>query len=299
MLSVLAYFLIFAVLFFVKQGGVPLIYRTSNSYYLFGGDTQQRFEEFDVNKKYDAIVLGSSHAYRGYDTRNFEKKGFNVYNLGSHGQSIFNTNTIVQNFVNKENCKLAILDIYPGTVQSNGFESSADLIANVSTDKAAFRIAKELEDIRSINMLVLRKLTHQFSKPFFEKENYVSGGYVAKRDSVRKSLNYKGYFAKYNPTEKNIEGLNNLLSYLKKEGIPCMVVNHPTPKEIDASKYEFYEKQISEIVELHGYEFKNFSHDHDLHSQHHFYDFHHLNESGAQIYNESLINYLQKKSLLN
>jgi len=298
-LSVLAYALIFGVLFFVKQGGIPLIYRTSNSYYLFGGDTQQRFVEFDISKKYDAIVLGSSHAYRGYDTRNFEKKGFNVYNLGSHGQSIFNTNTIVQNFVNKKNCKLAILDIYLGTVQSDGFESSADLIANISTDKAAFRIAKELEDIRSINMVVLRKLTHSFSKPFFEKENYISGGYVAKRDSVLKPINYKPFFKIYRPTEKNIEGLNNILSYLKKEGIKCIVVNHPAPKEIETSKYEVYEKQIGEIVDSYGFEFKNFSHDHNLHSQHHFYDYHHLNEAGARLYNESLINYLQQKSLLN
>ena len=89
-----------------------------------------------------------------------------------------------------------------------------------------------------------------------------------------------------------------MLSFFKKEKIHCIVVNHPAPKEIPQSRYSEYDAQIRSVVEPFGFEFKNYSHDHQLDSRNHFYDHHHLNEAGAAIFNQILIKYLRQKSLL-
>lgn len=299
LLSVLIYCAIFITLFLVKLGDTPLIYRTSNTYYLFGGDTYQRFHEFNKSDVYDAIILGSSHAYRGYNTEVFGSEGLKVFNLGSSGQSLFNTKVIESNLINKNNCKLVILDIYPGTLQSDGFESTADLIANVSSDKLALELAKEAQDIRSVNMLFLRYLTHKFAgKPYYEEKDYVSGGYVRNRDSVKTKLNYESYFKSYNSSNKNMEALGQILSGLKSKGIPCILVNHPAPKEISEEKYVRYIREMNELADSYGVEFKNYIHDHNLDSKNHFYDYHHLNYAGATIFNQRLIAYLREKSYL-
>ena len=298
-MSICIYFFVFLILFSLKLGDTPLVYRTSDAYHWFGGDTYQRFSEFEKNKNFDVIILGSSHAYHGYDSRIFKASGINAFNLGSSGQSIFNTEIIARNFVNQKNCKLVVLDIYPGTFQTDGFESSSDLIANVSSNNAAIEIAKGQKDIRVINMLVLRFLSHKFSKPIYQDEHYVEGGYVIKKDSVKKDYNFEPYLSEYELTSKNLNALKKMLLYFNEQNIKCIVVNHPMPTDISPDKFDLFNKEIQAIVNLTGHEFKNFALGHNLDTKNHFYDHHHLNHAGVSIYNEQLISYLRENSYLD
>ena len=298
-ISICVYFLVFVLLFSLQLGETPLVYRTSDAYHWFGGDTYQRFNEFEKNKKFEVIILGSSHAYHGYDSRIFKASALNAFNLGTSGQSIFNTELIAKNLLNHSNCKLVVLDIYPGTFQTDGFESTSDLIANISSHSAAIEIAKGQKDIRVINMLALRFLSHKFSNPIYQDENYVNGGYVIRRDSVKKDFDFESYLSEYELTSKNLNALKNLLLYFNEQNIKCIVVNHPMPLKISPEKFELFDREIQAVVKLTGHEFKNFASGHDLDTKNHFYDHHHLNHAGVSIYNEQLIAYLKQNSYLN
>ena len=42
----------------------------------------------DTTINIDVLVLGSSHAYRGFDPRIFKKAGIKLFNFGSSGQTL-------------------------------------------------------------------------------------------------------------------------------------------------------------------------------------------------------------------
>ena len=83
----LIYITIFGVLFFVRSYNIPMIFRTSQGNIFRGGYTYITFRQFDRNAKYDIILLGSSHAYRGYDPAIFREHGYNMFNLGTNSQT--------------------------------------------------------------------------------------------------------------------------------------------------------------------------------------------------------------------
>jgi beta-hydroxyacyl-ACP dehydratase FabZ len=51
-----------------------------------GGQEYLMTRSFDQAADYDLFVVGSSHAYRGYDPRFFEQKGLHLFNAGSSAQ---------------------------------------------------------------------------------------------------------------------------------------------------------------------------------------------------------------------
>ena len=72
-LALLIYTGLFAILFYVRTTNIPVIFRTTQGNTYRGGHTYVAFRQFDPKEKYDVIVLGSSHAYRGYDPEIFRQ----------------------------------------------------------------------------------------------------------------------------------------------------------------------------------------------------------------------------------
>lgn len=287
------YFCAILILSCIRIGKSPLIYHTSKSYSLRGGSSFQRFNEFDNQKKYDIIVVGSSHAARGYDPRIFKYFGIEMYNLGSNAQCLYNTEILINNYIDTNTCKLVILDIYPGTLQSDCFESTSDLVANISDDYTAYQIAKSQKDIRCVNMFVLRMINSFRIKPYYTDSNFIMGGYTTKNDSLAHDLDYKNYFKNFEPLKKNLDSLIRILKYFKEKGVKCILVNHPAPKEISKNKYYAY-KEIIKKSNIFNNKFYDYSHSHTLNSKEHFYDYHHMNQAGVTIFNKELINKILK-----
>src|SRR5262245_26702081 len=75
----------------VRLFGRPAIYRTGDYYKWHGGQSVPQWQEFDQKEHYDVLVLGSSHAYRGYDPEHFAKRGLRMFNLGSTAQTPMNS----------------------------------------------------------------------------------------------------------------------------------------------------------------------------------------------------------------
>ena len=122
-LAVVIYALAIFFMSHVKFQGSPLIIRTGNYYTLPGGYSWQRFHEFDPAAHWDAIILGSSHAYRGYDPAVFAEKGYRVFNLGSSGQTPLNSYFLIKHYLDSMNCPLLIFDMYEGTMQNTGLDA--------------------------------------------------------------------------------------------------------------------------------------------------------------------------------
>ena len=123
--SMLAYVLIFWALCSITVGGTPLIYRTSETLNWKGGNSFVKFNEFNQANEYDFIFIGSSHAYRGYDTHVFERAGYTVFNLGSSAQTPLNSLEIIKDLITKENCVTVVIDVFSGALETNGLESTA------------------------------------------------------------------------------------------------------------------------------------------------------------------------------
>src|SRR5215217_8103310 len=77
------------------------------------GHLFSRLKELDTVKNVDILFLGSSHAYRGYDVRKFNRLGYSAFNLGSSAQTPVQTELLVKTYLAQLNPKVVILDIHP------------------------------------------------------------------------------------------------------------------------------------------------------------------------------------------
>lgn len=288
------YVVVLLILLKVKINGIPLVYRTSDYLFYKGGNTYSKFQEYNIENQYDVIVLGSSHAYRGYDPRIFKKAGYTMFNLGSSGQSIFNTYFIAKDYVKKP--KLIILDVYEGAFDKDGFESSADLIQNISNDQTALQIGIGLKDVRAVNMLALR-MANKNTPPMYVDSTYVSGGFNETNDSIGTSPT-KDKPGEIKILDKQWSYFIKTLDYLNDCSIPVVAVNHPSPNNVNRHNHEIFAQKISKILNKYGIVFMDYAYKLNINPSYHFYDNTHLNQAGVTIFNQVLLEDLKKSKLL-
>lgn len=296
-ISLVAFLLLFYLLFKIKKGSTSAIYRTSEIYYWKGGNTYQKFKDFEENQLYDAIVIGSSHAYRGYDPRNFKKEGISIFNLGSSAQTPLNSYWIIKNYIHS-NCKQVIFDVDDGALSTDGFEASADLIQNVSSDKAALQMATCYDNPQILNMLLLRKLNVD-QPPAYVDSFYVGKGFSQKRDSIKTPLPAENYFSWYHPNATQVEYLEKIITDLQNKKIPVLFVTHPSPKERSQTVHEEYLKVLQPLFKKYSVQYLDYSFDHDFDSGNYFFDSNHLNQTGVDKFNERFIGDLKKAKVFN
>jgi hypothetical protein len=283
---VIIYGTLFILLTNVKLGGSSLIYHTSNYLSWKGGGTYKKFSEFNVNTKYDVIVVGSSHAYRGYDPRIFAKQNIKMYNLGTSGQAMINTKHIVQDYITAANCKLLIVDIYEGVFSGDGLESASDMSQNISQDYTAAKISFALKDPRGLNMFALR-LAQKKSKSIYSDSAYAVNGYSSIADSASSLIKYKGKEDSFTGNKSNFDALINIIDFTKEHGIEMLLVQHPMPKEHNPNAHNHFVKELEKTIGNTVY--LDYSYTHSLHHQNHFADHNHLNQAGVEVFNVELL----------
>jgi hypothetical protein len=295
-ISAFVYIAVMFILVKIKFHDVPLVYRVSDVITFKGGNTFLKFKDFDKNAKYDVIVLGSSHAYRGYDPRIFKSKNLNMFNLGTSGQSLVNSFFIAKHYITAENCKLVLLDIYDAALSVDGMESTADLMQNLDFPQPALEMGLALKDPRVINMLTVRILKKNDPAMYLDS-NYIVSGYSETIDSagiISKS--------KYRDAEKinglQLEYLQKLFDYFKKNRINVVVVSHPYPKEKSLENHLKYFVIVKQLCEEYNFRYMDYSFAHELDSRFNFYDANHLNQSGVEIFNKRLLDDLTKEKVI-
>ena len=251
------------------------------------GHLHSRVNEIPKYNNVDVLVLGSSHAYRGFDPRIFEKYDLTMFNLGSSGQSPAAGHVLLQRYLDDLSPKIILYVLPPGSFYSKGIESSLDVIANDQNDSHTAKLALRVNHLKTYNTFIygsmrnLFRLDKNFVEPINrESEKYIAGGYVEKHD--RNNILDEQTEITWKLNEMQMEAFEENLKLFKERNIPFIILQTPVTENI----YQAYEnpEKYDELMNSYG-EYHNFNGEIDLNDTLHFYDSHHMNSTGVEIFN--------------
>lgn len=284
--------LIYFILIIIWGSVMPVWLNNNLIYKQRGGHLHSRLAELNKHQNVDVLFLGSSHAYRGFDTRIFKERGIPSFNLGSSSQAPVQSLMLLKKHIDNLQPKKIIFEVCPQSLSSDGIESALDIISNGKIDFQSIKMAIDLNHIKVYNTLIysgIRQLLN-FDQDFVEekhigKDIYISGGYV-QRDDVQ--FKYK------RPIEKNINpeqmaAFKELVSWVKSKDIDLILVQAP----VTTTEYNSYADNAGFDKLMQDYSsYYNFNTLITLEDSLHFYDPHHLNQLGVEIFNNELIDLL-------
>jgi hypothetical protein len=271
---------------------VQLIDRRMSSFFIpnmqrNGGQEMQMLRDLTSNQtKYDAIVLGSSHAYRGYDPRIFEQSGISLFNAGTSSQNAKGSLVLYNEFL-KDRSDVFILDIYDPVFELEGTESNMRLIQNVPTDQAAVRLVEQEFKMYTVNALAVRMASFN---PIDEAPNndYVKNGFCEKKgilyaveplsDSV------------FDANEKMFEAFETMVKQMQAEGKRIVLCSHPLPASPGLHNYhDKFLSRFNPLIERLGVPYIDFTYYAEGFGINEFADISHLNQQGVELYNRLLL----------
>ncbi len=275
----------------LKVGGNKFVYRAVQGLVWKGGDSYERFKNFNEKKNYDILIFGSSRANRGIDPGRFEKAGYSTYNLGTDDQTPINSYVLIKSFVRKGKCNLVILDVYDKVAGQDPLESNSDLIQNVNKDVVAFNMTIAAEDLRALNQLGVR-MALKNQPPQYNSEGKLYKGFRA----VDETFHYMADWHYYQTNPKQLKALDRTLQYLKSIDVPCLITCQPLPL-MPLNHLQFV-KDVSVVLRKYDIPLYDFTNNRKLINPGGFSDMSHLNKTGAERYSDFLLDSLVKKTII-
>lgn len=273
----------------------PMVQKNTSYYLGKDGHLFTRLKEVKFYKDIDVLFLGSSHSFRGIDTREFANRGLVTFNLGSASQTPRQTEILLKRYLDQLNPKLIVFEVFPAMVLSNdGVESSLDLISNDKNDFETVKLAFRSKHIRVINTLIYAcyrdvfGLNEGYHEPKVKEcDIYIDGGYVRRKPQGYKNVKIES--KKWEITSDSFEDFLAVVHFIENKKIPLFLIQAPVTK----NRYQSYINNIDFDNCMYGYgEYLNFNEVMQLTDSLHFYDQHHLNQDGVIIFNDSLFNAL-------
>ena len=266
-----------------------------------GGHMYTRLKEAKGIGDIDILFLGSSKAYRGFDTRIFENAGYSSFNFGSSAQTPLQTELLLERYLSGINPKLVVYEVYPLTLNREGVESALDINANSEIDLETLEMVLELGHLKPFNAFLyglmrdVLNMNDDFQEPAVQEEDtYVQGGYVEREMSY---FRHQKVEKKVWPTnEEQSERFIEIIDMFKKRNIPVVLVNSPLTSSLYNS-YTNNEEVDQKMGQLAPY--YNFNELMNLDDSLYFYDASHLNQKGVEQFNHKLIEVLEKDNLLS
>jgi hypothetical protein len=271
--------------------------KTNLNYKLGGyGHSYSRFKDAASIGEVDILFLGSSHAYRGFDTRLFEQHGYKAFNFGTNAQTPVQTKLLIEKYLGKIKPRLVVMEVYPSILTSDGLESSLDIIANDKITWETIRMCFKINHIKTYNSLLyglLRQTFHlddAYLEPVIkENDTYVSkGGFVEK--AVMHNANKVHKAESWIIRNYQLEAFKESIEILKQQKIPYLLVQAPITPSLYQSKIN--NEELDSIYISSGH-YINFSKLVTLDDSLHFYDTHHLNKYGVEVFNRKLLEELE------
>lgn len=281
-------FFVYSILVCIWGYYLPVKYSKNLHYKL--GSSYLRFQEAELYKNIDILFVGSSHAYRGFDTRIFEKAGYSSFNIGSTAQTPKQTKYLLEHYIDKFNPKILVMEVYPNVFMIDGVESTLDILSN-NPDINGFNLVFEHTNPRVLNSFIYSEYVNAFqigsnkSIPILSSiDEYIIGGFVEKKMiynnfSKRVSLN-KPFL------EEQFVKFEEINAYLKEKKIRAIYVFAPIVKR-DYNSFKKKKEFNARISKLGAY--YDFNELLNLNDTLHFFDAHHLNQDGVKIFNKELI----------
>jgi hypothetical protein len=292
----------YSVLIFITGSYAPKIFKKNLVYHNGGyGFTYSRLKDAGRLKNIDVLILGSSHAYRGLDTRIFNSYGIKAFNLGTSAQTPIQSKALVEIYIDSLNPKLVVLEANPNSFTSEGVESSLDVLANLpDINFSAIKMAWHTGHIKAINTMIFTLLRSKiYDNPVLlvEKEivgpdTYIKGGgYVARTLSYNQPTEVSS--KNFVPKQKQLGAFKDLIENLNNRNIESYIFRAPVSSEY-YSAFDFKTNfKIDSLFSICG-NYRNYNHI-KLNDSLHFYDAHHLNQRGADIFSHKLIQDILKK----
>ena len=264
------------------------------------GFTFTRLKEAKKTKNVDVLILGSSHAYRGYDTSFFLKNGYKVMNLGTSAQTPLQTKILVERYIDELNPKLIIYDIFPDLFTSDGLESGLDIISNEKNHLDTFFMNFQMNHIKGYNLFVFSTFNDLINK----KENYiqmnpkgsdfyVEGGYVEKDLSFFNVSKYKVNDKFINWKPKQLKAFESILAKIKSKEIDLILIQAPVTSVFYKAQKENFKFDVK--MKSYRYDYYNYNDKIVLNDSLHFYDSSHLNKNGVFEFNQKIIDLIKTK----
>ncbi len=274
---------------------------TKNVNYSIGayGHMYTRTREVEKYTDIDLLFIGSSHAYRGFDTRIAAKFGFKSFNLGSSAQTPIQTKLLLEKYLDSLKPKTVIYEVYPYTFINDGVESSLDMIANGEIDCNVLNMAFSINNIKTYNSLVYGYYRNLFNrnKNFHEnkiikEDSYVSGGFVERKmEYYSSNAEKQGEKTEWIPKEYQVDAFEKIVKLIAERNIKLILVQSPVTR----AAYEKYtdNEKIDQYFSTKA-RYINFNKRLNLSDSTDFYNSDHLNQNGVRVYNENLFSILLK-----
>ena len=271
-----------------------------NLYYRIGsyGHMFTRLNELDSivstpkRKKTDILFLGSSHSYRVFDTRLFQKAGYNTFNLGSSFQTPIQTKYLIEKYIDSLNPGIVVIETYPESFCDNGTESTLDLLSNTDIDIELAKLILNHDDIIVYNTFLYSLYKDIFTNhkdnfvenPVKVNDTYITGGFVEKKIDYYKYKKYEKQ--RWNFNENQFDTFKEILIHLKKKNIKYILIQAPMTEALFNSylnndEFDKRMKTFGRYINL-----NNFM---QLDDSLHFYDDDHLNSFGVKIVDDWVV----------
>ena len=261
------------------------------------GFTLKRLQEAYDLESIDILILGSSKAYRHFDTRFLEKKGYLAVNLGTSSQTPNESLWQYSKYVNQLRPKIVIIEVDPLLLSSDGVESTCDLISNFPLNETGELVLRNKSFI-VLNTYLYRKFTELFLD--YSKLNqsgtdnldtYIPGGFVQRkftsfwRASVHSHVNVI--------KSDQIRELKALYDWVKFSGSEVYLVRTPVTKIRHLNEENTLDFD-STMVAIAGDHYMNYVEQIELQDSIHFYDDKHMNQKGVELFMSSFMGTFEK-----
>jgi len=247
----------------------------------------------------DILFLGSSHCFRGFDTRIFKQAGYDVFNLGSSAQTPLQAELLANRYLDHLQPKLVLFEVYPNTFTSDGVESTTDLLSNIEMGQDIFELVLAQKSIKlyhtyffaAFRKYFFNDLEHYQESRINGVDTYVEGGYVEKKMTFYQPKKIAP--SAWSFKEAQFSAFERLLQKLKSNDIPVLLVQAPTTKNF----YNAHTNNDSFNDRMTTYgKYFNFNELMILNDSLHFYDAHHLNQEGVTLFSEEVLKRLDAKN---
>ena len=281
-----------AMVIFIGELNIGTLQKNLKYFVAAYGHTNTRIKEVRNTQNVDLLFVGSSHAYRGFDTRIFAQAGFKSFNLGSNRQSPIQTELLLGRYLTKLKPKVLVYEVCPIAFSTDGVESTCDIISNDVVDFNAVKMAFKQNNIKIYNTLIysyyrqlLHKDDHFKEEKVKDDDTYINGGFVEKKikyytqevdDSKREAV--------LNDFQKT--SFEAIVAMAKANNTKLLLIQSPVTK----ATYNAYINNDYFDNEMAQYgTYYNANKMIQLHDSLDFFDGHHLNQNGVIKFNKLLI----------
>lgn len=285
------------ILFIVLAGILLPSALRKNLVYTYGGNgfADRRLAEADTTTNIDLLFIGSSRAYRGFDTRLFTAVGYRCFNLGSSNQTPVQSLALLKRYWVSMKPKMVIMEVNPDICSNDGVESAIDLVSNAPNFHDQWAYALSSPDIRVVNTLIFSFAAKAVgiharlaNPPGGQK--YISGGFVETEQKPYDASSGNDYVC--DVSKKQLTALGEIARLVQQRGSKLWLVQAP----VDPGLYgECHQNTLFDSLMITTGEYENFNHSEKFVFPDHFADGQHLNASGVDVLNRLLLQKIESR----